>query len=85
MKKPCNYKTPRGVWLSLEEYDIPWWWTDYFEDEYLLVTNEHESAGFHKVPTPFKPGKDQVWTYFDDDWDETYEPTHYMLIPVTPY
>lgn len=80
-KKPCNFYTPRNVWLSLDEYESPCWFTDYFEDEYILVCNKEEygGEGFRRIPTPQR----RCELVFDSTYGEegdTETATHFMLI-----
>lgn len=77
--------TPRGVWLSLEEWNMPHYIMDYVEDQYVLVKNQKGwSCGeWFKVDIPWQPKEDFVWTFHTDEYceDNIEEVTHFMLIP----
>jgi hypothetical protein len=78
-KKRVWIDTPRCKWLSLEDYYMPHWIMDYFEDQYCLVKNADDFNDWHKVKIPWKPNEGFVWAY-QDNYDDTGEVTHFMLI-----
>ncbi len=73
------HDTPRNTWLSLEEYRIPHFVTDYFEDIDCLVKNVEENAEWYKVGIPFEPPQGFVWEFLDD-YEDKVPVTHFMLI-----
>lgn len=81
-KKPCNFRTPRNVWLSLEEYDSPVWFPDYFMDEYVLVCNdvEYSGEGFRRIQTPMSGSEPLVFDSVYGVEGDTEVVTHFMLI-----
>ncbi len=81
-KKSVWRDTPRGIWLSLEEYHPPIFYPDGFEDTQCLVVNKTHMEYVRDivlVPVLSCLRGEEVWT-FEDRFGDDEIVTHFMLL-----